>query len=149
MPLSLTPSRARLPYSGHLSLRLLRGQASLEIAARIASGLPPEQSWDVVLELQRLLENVDGQDGPALIESLWRTLQSAPETLGPTKGADLSLLAMAQDPHGCWLSGCGISQVHELPQAHTLPSQPGIPDQAPPTLPCPVGSWVGVCEEGS
>ena len=150
MPLSLSPSRARLPYSGHVSLELARGPATLQIAARLASGLPPEQSWDAVLELQRLLENVDGQDAPSLLESLWRTLGSAPETLGPTRGADLSLLTQASDPTGNWLSGCGLSQVEGLPQAHSLPSALGIPDEMPPALPCPKQDWVAVCgEEGS
>ncbi|MFT5587324.1 MAG: hypothetical protein ACI9VR_004933 [Cognaticolwellia sp.] len=150
MPLSLSPSRARLPYSGHLNLKLARGPATLEIAARVAYGLPPEQSWDVVLELQKLLENVDGQDAPSLLESLWRTLASAPETLGPTKGADLSLLAQASDTTGSWLTGCGLSQVADLPQAHQLPKTLGIPSEPPPSLPCTPRDWVGVCwEEGS
>ena len=150
MPLSLTPSRARLPFSGHVSLVLPRGPATLQIAARLASGLPPEQSWDAVLELQRLLENVDGQDAPSLLESLWRTLASAPETLGPTRGADLSLLAQASDPKGSWLSGCGLSQVEGFPQARALPAALGIPTEAPPALPCEAQDWVGVCgEEGS
>lgn len=150
MPLSLSPSRARLPYSGHVSLELARGPATLQIAARLASGLPPEQSWDAVLELQRLLENVDGQDAPSLLESLWRTLASAPESLGPTKGADLSLLAQAKDPTGNWISGCGLSGVEGLPDAHQLPLALGIPTEPPPALPCPAQDWVGVCgEEGS
>ena len=150
MPLSLSPSRARMPYSGYVTLTLIRGTATIEIAARLAHGLPPEQSWDAVLELQKLLENVDGQDAPSLLESLWRTLASAPETLGPTRGDDLSLLAQASDPTGSWLTGCGLSNVEGLPKAHGFPRRLGIPKDPPPSLPCTPQDRIGVCvEEGS
>ena len=145
MPLTLSPSRARLPYSGHLHLTLLRGPARLEVAARLGSSQPPERAWDTILELERVLQDVDGEDRHGLMESLWRTLAAtAPERLGPTRGEDLCLLALSVDPQGALLSGVGLEAVQDQPQAHVLPKAPGLPETAPPSIPLPAGDYHGI-----
>ena len=150
MALRLAPSGARLPYSGHLNVQLKRGPATLEIAARLAAGLPPERAWDALLSLQALLDNVDGEDRHGLMESLWRTLRSAsPAELGPTRGADLSLMALAVDPEGVVLSGVGLASIEGCPQASVLPKQTGLPQEVPPSVVVDGTQWLGhPSEEG-
>lgn len=140
----LLGSGGRLPFRGHLRLAVDRGQARLAVAARVAHGAPPPESWDAVLRLHAALSEARGADRWQLCRDAWERLVALEAgALGPAEGADLSLIMVTEDAEGETVSGVGLSGLWTLergalrrvvPLGHPLLGEAGRPTAPPKVL---------------
>lgn len=130
----------RLPFNGHLRLRVVGDGAQLWAAARVAAGLPPEAAWRAVVALHGALSGARGSSAMELLVGCGVALdQLDPAALGPAKGGDLSLLLVASGPDGSLWSARGLDAVWSADlRPVNLPTDPT-------PAPAPEGFLVGRC----
>lgn len=98
----LLPGAGRLPFTGHLRMRV--GDA--HVAARVAHGSSPVEAWAAVCAL-----HAAWADAEPTLEALLARADRDREALGPAKGEDLALLLVQAD---------GRHEAHGLAEVHSL-----------------------------
>ncbi len=134
----------RLPFLGHFRLRVFGENCQIDLCGRIGQQSPPEEAWILADRIAQALAQAEGGDGPSLMRDCWEKVLTFPRNkLGTDKGTNLSLLLIAKDSSGYYLSAVGVSGVwqqnaeglQEIATASTAETNhPGIPKLPPKVL---------------
>ncbi len=140
----LLGSPGRLPFLGHFRLSVSGENCQIDLCGRLGQESPPEEAWILAGRVAQTLAQAKGEDGPSLMRDCWERVLTIPRNkLGSTKGADLSLLLIAKDSSGHFLSAVGLSGIwqhstegiREIAAASTAETNhPGIPKLPPKVL---------------
>ncbi len=124
VPAWLLGDPTRAPFLGHARVRLDTGRARLWGVGRLGvqGGLVGAYRAARRLE-QVILEAAAGPgDRHALLWRSWEALFGMPlDELGPERGADLTLLLVAEDEGGVGVAGVGLGAVFGLTKGRLVP----------------------------
>ena len=105
----------RMPFVGHFHLGFHTERASLAVAGRVAAESGVVSGFRAAREVEGALLGMvthGAKDRNDLIRRAWTVLSDiASCDLGPSGGADLSLLLAARDGRGMGIAGVGLSGV--------------------------------------